>query len=312
MTTAQKPRICVVGSAMIDLVARVPKLPEPGETLVGSTFQIGFGGKGSNQAVMASRLGADVSMVARVGYDVFGENTLDNYRKNGIDTRFVKKDKDLFSGVATISVDEVSGQNAIVIVPGANMGLTPAEVGDAADSIRLSQMLICQLEIPLESTMEAFRIAHGAGITTILNPAPAAELPDELLKLTDICIPNETEASILTGITVSDIESAVTAGKRLQQRGPRTVIVTLGEDGAVLLQGDQSLHLLADHVDAVDSTGAGDAFVGTLAVQLAGDHPMENAVKNAITVATRTVLQEGTQTSFPEFRDVANLLQPAP
>jgi ribokinase len=309
MTANAERRICVVGSAMVDLVARVPKLPEPGETLVGSTFQIGFGGKGSNQAVMAARLGANVAMVARLGQDVFGENTLTNYKKQGIDTRFVLMDESRFSGVAPISVDEGSGQNAIVIIPGANMGLSPAGVRDARELIQSTQIVICQLEIPIESTMEAFKIAREAGVITILNPAPAAELPDELLALSDICIPNETEARILTGHTVNTPESATFAGKALLKRGPHSVIITLGEKGAVCFEGDTIDYIPAEKVEAVDTTGAGDAFVGTLAFQLAGGHPMTSAVRSAVAVASRSVLKEGTQTSFPCYDDVAELLK---
>ena len=298
-----------MGSAMVDLVARVPKLPEPGETLVGSTFQIGFGGKGSNQAVMAARLGANVGMVARLGRDVFGENTLNNYKEQGIDTRFVLMDESRFSGVAPISVDEGSGQNAIVIIPGANMGLSPAGVRDARELIQSAQIIICQLEIPIESTLEAFKLSREAGVTTILNPAPAVELPDELLALTDICIPNETEARILTGYTVDSPESAVPAGKALLEKGPRNVIITLGEKGAVCFEGDSVDYIPAEKVNAVDTTGAGDAFVGTLAFQLAGGHPMTSAIRSAVAVASRCVLKEGTQTSFPHYDDVVELLK---
>jgi ribokinase len=163
MSNNTPPKICMVGSSMIDLIARVPRLPDPGETLVGSLFQIGFGGKGANQAVMAARLGAQVSAVVKVGRDVFGEDTLKNYQKQGIDTTFVKFDETRFSGVAPITVDEKTGQNSIVIVPGANLGLTPADARAAAGVIQGAQVLICQLEILLETTLEAFRIAREGG-----------------------------------------------------------------------------------------------------------------------------------------------------
>ncbi|MCP4752073.1 MAG: ribokinase [Proteobacteria bacterium] len=308
MQANRKPKICVVGSANVDLIARVPRLPAPGETLVGSEFHMGFGGKGSNQAVMAARLGAETVMVTKVGRDVFGENTLENYKTNNIDTQFVFFDEERFSGVAPISVDVVTGQNSIVIVPGANMGLSPEDVAKAETEIGSSDLVVCQLEIPQESTLEAFRLARKAGVRTILNPAPAAPLSDELLALTDICIPNETETQMLTGKKVDTPESAVEAGNELRKRGPQTVIVTLGDKGAVYLTEDERKTIQAEKVEAVDSTGAGDAFVGCLAFQLARAVPLDRAIEGACAVATRTVLKTGTQTSFPWFDEVEHLL----
>jgi ribokinase len=189
--------ICMVGSAMTDLVARVPRLPGPGETLIGSSFAIGFGGKGSNQAVMAARLGASVTVVAKLGKDVFGENYLQNYKAQGIDTTYVMFDETRFSGVAPITVDDNTGQNSIVIVPGANDSLSAADVRTARAAIDNADIVMCQLETPIESTLEAFTIAKEGKALTILNPAPARDLPDELLKLTDIFVPNEVEAAML-------------------------------------------------------------------------------------------------------------------
>lgn len=308
MTSDQKPKICVIGSANVDLVARTPRLPLPGETLFGTEFHMGFGGKGSNQAVMAGRLGAAVTMVTKLGKDIFGDNTLENYKKNGIDTQFVFFDEKRFSGVAPILVDVTSGQNSIVVVPGANMGLVPADIQKAEAVIRTSDLVVCQLEIPIESTLEAFRLARIAGVPTILNPAPAAPLPPELLELTDICIPNETEAHILTEILVDSPESALKAGRVLQEKGPKTVVVTLGEKGAVYLTPDDQGYIETEKVTAVDTTGAGDAFVGCLAYQLACKKPLASALKSACAVATRSVLNHGTQTSFPSYEDVRDLL----
>jgi len=305
----RKPNICVVGSANVDLISRVPRLPTPGETLFGTEFHMGFGGKGSNQAVMAARLGAEVTMVTKLGKDIFGDNTLENYKKNNIDTRFVFFDEELFSGVAPVSVDVVTGQNSIVVVPGANMGLTPEDVQKAEEVIQVADLVVCQLEVPIESTLEAFRLARKSGTTTILNPAPAAELPDELLNLTDICIPNESEAQLLTNILVDSPESGFKAGKVLQSRGPQTVIVTLGEMGAVYINTDSQDYIKAEQVSAVDTTGAGDAFVGCFAFQLASEKPVDLALKSACAVATQSVLKTGTQTSFPYFDEVKELLE---
>lgn len=201
-----RPKICVVGSSNIDLISRVPRLPKLGETIVGHSFHMGFGGKGANQAVMAARLGAQVTMVTKVGRDVFGEGTRRNYQEQGIATTYVMDDE-RFSGVAPIFVDD-SAQNFIVIIPGANLGLSPADARGAASVIKSADALICQLEVPVETTLEAFRVAKAKGVRTILNPAPAAPLPDELLRLTDLCVPNETEAEALTGQAVTTVTDA--------------------------------------------------------------------------------------------------------
>src|SRR5512136_463420 len=230
--TAHTPRICVVGSSNIDLISMVPRLPKLGETLVGHSFHLGYGGKGANQAVMAAKLGAQVTMVTRVGRDVFGEGTLKNYQAQGIDTTYVLFDETRFSGVAPIFVDP-HAQNFIVIVPGANLGLSEADVHAARQVILAADVLVCQLEVPVETTLEAFRVAKSGGVRTVLNPAPAAHLPDELLQLTDICAPNETEAELLTRQPVRTIEEAEDAAKLLRERGPGVVIITLGERGAM-------------------------------------------------------------------------------
>jgi len=291
---------------MIDLISRVPRIPKAGETLAGSVFQMGYGGKGANQAVMAARLGAQVVVVVKLGRDVFGEGTLKNFRDQSIDTTYVTFDETRFSGVAPIAVEEATGQNSIIIVPGANDGLSIADVRAASAAIQAAAVLICQLEIPLQTTLEAFRVARQAGHTlTILNPAPAASLPDELLRLTDVVVPNETETALLTGQPVGTIEQAVEAAKLLHGRGPKVVIITLGQRGALLLDGDQpAKHIPARSVEAVDSTGAGDAFVGSLAYFLGQKRPLRDAVQWACAIATQSVLKHGTQTSFPKRDEV--------
>ncbi len=292
------PKICVVGSSNIDLISRVPHLPRLGETIVGHSFHMGFGGKGANQAVMAARLRAQVAMVTKVGRDVFGENTLGNYRQQGVETTHVLFDDERFSGVAPIFVDD-NAQNFIVIVPGANMGLSPADARRAASAIQNANALICQLEVPLETTLEAFQIAKAAKVRTILNPAPAAPLPDELLRLCDLCVPNETETESLTGRPVTTVEDAVAAGRLLLDRGPRIVIITLGARGALVLDGGNPQHIPSVQVNAVDPTGAGDAFIGSLAVFLAEGISLIEAVSRANAVAALSVTRVGTQVSFP-------------
>lgn len=302
------PRITVVGSSNIDLLSRVPRLPKLGETLVGESFQLGYGGKGANQAVTAARLGAQVTMVTMVGRDVFGEGTLKNYREQGIDSTFVRFDETRASGVAPIFVDD-AGRNFIVIIPGANDALSPEVVREASAAITGANIVICQLEVPIAATLEAFKIAKQANVFTILNPAPAAPLPDALLELTDILAPNETETELLTGRPVHSEEEAEVAARQLLERGPKTVIVTLGERGALVADGQTVRHAPGVKVKAVDSTGAGDAFIGSLATFLGEGIELEGAVRQANAVAALSVTQGGTQTSFPRREQVDAFLR---
>lgn len=296
--------ICVVGSSNIDLTARVPRLPRLGETLKGYTFHLGYGGKGANQAVTAAKLGARVTMVTKLGRDVFGEDTLTNYRAHGVDTTFVLFDDARSSGMAMIFVDD-HAQNCIVIVPGANATLGPDDVRAAARAIRAADALVCQLETPLETTLAALRLARATNVRTILNPAPAMPLPDEVLTLTDICIPNEIEIEMLTGVSVTSLTEGERAARALLARGVRTVIVTLGERGALLVTNDTVEHVAPITVNAVDPTGAGDAFIGSLAVFLGEGMVLRDAVRRANAIAALSVTKPGTQTSFPN-RDEAD------
>jgi ribokinase len=291
------PRICVVGSSNIDLTFRTQRLPRSGETLAGQSFQLGFGGKGANQAVMAARLGARVTMVSRVGCDVFGEQTIRNYQQNGIDTTYVLRDSDHPTGTAAILVED-SGQNCILLVPGANAALSADDVRQAASVLSECGILLCQLEVPVETTLEAFRLARAAGVRTVLNPAPAVPLPDELLRLTDLCIPNETEAELLTGLQVTNPDEANAAAQILKQRGAGAVLVTLGERGVVVVD-DGGEHTPATPVRAVDASGAGDAFIGSLAVFLLEGLPLRQATQRANRAAALSVTRPGTQASFP-------------
>jgi ribokinase len=303
-------KICMVGSCNVDLIARVARLPGPGETIVGSKFQIGFGGKGANQAVMAAKLGAQVSVIGRVGNDIFGKDTAQNFHSVGIDTTYLGMDDTLFSGVAPIQVDENTGQNSIIIVPGANYGFFAKDVRAAASAIQNASVLICQLEILMECTLEAFKVAKEAGVMTILNPAPAALLPDDLLRLTDVIIPNEIEAAMLTDITTDTPEGVEAAARALQAKGVSTVIITLGKRGAMFIEGNNKPEFVAaEEVKAVDSTGAGDSFVGSLAYFLAEKRPLRDSIEKACRIATRSVLKMGTQTSFPSRDEVLDILE---
>jgi ribokinase len=297
------PRVCVVGSSNLDLTFRTSRLPRPGETFTGRDFHTDFGGKGANQAVSAARLGAAVSFVGKLGRDAFGEQIRDHLRQEGIDTAHVLSDDSRPTGVACILVDD-DAHNCIVVVPGANHGLTPADVRGAGDAIRSARVLLCQLEVPLETALEAFRIAVAAGVRTVLNPAPAQPLPEELLRLTDLCVPNESEAEALTGHPASTLEEAIAAARLLLARGPRDVIVTLGALGAVLVNAQMAEPLPPYRVDAVDSTGAGDAFLGALAVHLAEGVELRTAARRAGAAAALSVTRRGAQSSFPTRAEV--------
>jgi ribokinase len=306
--SAARPHICVVGSSNIDLTFRAPRLPRPGETLLGSEFQLGYGGKGANQAVMAARLGARVSMLSRVGNDVFGQGMLQNYRAEGIDTTHVRIDSERATGVASIVVDDAASSNCILVVPGANLGLSPRDICEAADVLRSADVVIAQAETPLETTLEAFRIAQAAGVLTIFNPAPACQLPDELLRLCDLCVPNEIEIETLTDQPAATREQAEAAAWMLLRRGARTVIVTLGARGALRVEEGNCDYLPALTVQAVDPTGAGDAFIGTLAVFIGEKHPLHEALRRANAAAGLSVTKLGTQTALPNRAELEAFL----
>jgi ribokinase len=298
------PKICVVGSSNFDLVCFAPRLPKLGETLHGDKFIMVFGGKGANQAVTAARLGGEVTMVTKLGEDIFGRDTLKNFETQGMDSSFVFFTTEAKSGVAAISVD-ADGHNSIIIVGGANNLLSPVDIETARSAIESAQVLVCQLEIPLESTLAALRIARAAGVTTIFNSAPArSDLPDEIFALSDIFCPNETETELLTGLPVDTLENAESAARTLIQRGCGKVILTLGVRGSLLVTPQEVIHVETKKVKAIDTTGAGDSFVGSLAFFLAQGKPLQKAMKKASQIAAISVQSEGAQTSFPTAKDL--------
>lgn len=299
-----RPRICVVGASNLDLISYVPRLPRLGETLHGTRFHMGYGGKGANQAVMAAKLGGQVTIVTKLGQDIFGENTLKNFQACGVDTRYVFFTDQAFSGVAPIAVDR-EGHNAIIIVTGANDLLSTADIETARPAIESADILVCQLEIPLDSTLAALRAARAAGVTTIFNPAPArASLPDELYRLSDIFCPNESETELLTGQSIGNLDEAAHAARDLLARGAGTVILTLGERGSLLVTAETCFHVPATPVRALDTTGAGDAFIGSLAYFLAAGKSLSDAMRRANYIAAISVQSSGTQTSFPNAADL--------
>jgi ribokinase len=292
-------KVCVVGAANIDLISYVPRLPRVGETLHGTQFRMGYGGKGANQAVMAARLRAEVTMVCKLGRDVFGEGTLENFRAHGVDTTHVTFTEDAFSGVAPIAVDP-DGRNAIIIVTGANDLLSLDDLERARPAIAAADVVVCQLELPVETTLSALRIAREEGVRTIFNPAPARDdLPDELFRLSDVICPNEPETELLTGMPAGE-----GAARELLARGVGAVALTLGDQGCLLVEGDSVTEVPVEPVRAVDTTGAGDAFVGALATFLAAGRSPVDAAERSNAVAALSVQGRGTQTSFPSAEDL--------
>lgn len=293
-----KPNVCVIGSANVDLIFRASRFPNPGETLTGHSFTQCMGGKGANQAVAAARLGAQVTFIACVGRDSFGDVAIAQYQLEGIDTRCVRKVNDQPTGTAAIVVDD-QAENCIIVVPGANAKLDRSDVRQAAKIIAGADVVVCQLETPLPATLEAFEIARSAGKTTLLTPAPAADLPDELLRLCDVCVPNRTEIEMLVGCPVRSHAEAHIAVSRLLDRGVGSVALTLGSDGAFIADRNSSCHVPAVKVQAVDTTGAGDAFSAALAVSLSAGHTFEQSARRASLVAAISVTRAGTQPSYP-------------
>jgi len=294
---SRSPRIVVVGSANVDLTTFVDRLPRAGETIFGRDFHLGFGGKGANQAVAASRCGAEVSMIARVGDDLFGPATKANFSKKGIDSTYVWVTPGVSSGVAPIFV-ETSGQNRILVVKGANDSLTPDDIDRAADVIREADVVITQLEIPVETVYHALGVAKRFGIRTILNPAPGRELDYKHLKNADYVIPNETEAEALTGMPVTCRDEQQACGRRLLSEGVPHAIITLGSDGALFAGEGRIEHVQGFAVAALDTTGAGDAFIGSFAYFLACGVDDLAAIRRANLYAALSTLGRGTQASF--------------
>jgi len=294
---SKRPRIAVVGSANIDLTTFASRFPKPGETIFGDKFDLGFGGKGANQAVAARLCGADVFMVARVGADLFGPATIENFRKQGIDPTHVKQVEGLSSGVAPIFVDP-SGQNRILVVKGANDAVKPADVDAAAEILKSVDCIVLQFEIPVETVYYTAAFARKHGVRCIVNPAPAQPIEMAALKDLDYFVPNESEAETITEAAVKTIEDAKRCGQQLVAGGIRRVIITLGANGSLIASRDGSEHIPAFAVKSIDSTGAGDAFIGSFAVFLGEGVPEKEAVRRANLYAGLSTTGVGTQKSF--------------
>jgi ribokinase len=300
--------VTVMGSYVADMAFRTEKLPAWGETYMGKEFRLGPGGKGSNQAVAAARAGARVSFISKLGRDALGDIARQTYREEGIDTRHLLE-TEAATGAAAIILDAKSGENAIIVVPGACFGLTPEEVAEARELIAESAVFLTQLELALPTVGFGLELAHALGVTTILNPAPGCELRESIYPNCDYLTPNESEAEVLTGIRVGSLADADRAADALLGRGVGTVVVTLGAQGALVKN-----RTLREHVAAVDAgpvletTGAGDAFNGGLAVALAEGREIIDAVRFGCAVAGISVTRAGTAPSMPRRGEVDRLL----
>ena len=308
MNQESRPRIAVVGSFMMDLVVQCNRLPLEGQTIVGQDFNTFVGGKGSNQAIAAARLGANVSMIGRVGTDNFGDELLKNLSAEDVDSQFVVKDTEMGTGVAMITVD-ANGDNTIVAVPKANMSLNPDNIDQAESAIAAADILLLQLEVSLLAVQRAAEIAKANGVPVLLNPAPARRIPMELMSLVDILVPNETETEFLTGFRLTDMESIKLAAKHLLEESVPTVVLTLGDQGALLATAEDIQLVPSYSVKAVDATAAGDAFCGTLAVSVARGDSWESAVNFANAAGALTVTKLGAAPSIPTREQVIELIE---
>ncbi len=300
--------IVVVGSLNADLVVRAARFPKPGETIQGEELEKIPGGKGANQAVAAARLGASVAMVGCVGADAFGTMLIENLKQNHVDTRRVLRDGSAATGTAIIVVD-ANGENSIILSPGANGKIKKTDI--EAGALAGAKLLLLQFEIPMETVVEAARLARKAGAKVIVNPAPAQEMPDELLKYADYLLPNETELALLTGKVAKDKPSLEEAARSLVKRGVKNVIVTLGERGALIMTKLSKQYVPSYKVRVADTTGAGDAFIGGMAYALVNRKSLKDAVQYGCACGALATTKFGAQPSLPTADEVKKLLRSA-
>ncbi len=300
--------IVVVGSSNTDMVIKAEKFPLPGETILGGEFFLFPGGKGANQAVAASRLGGSVTFVARLGNDIFGEQALQHFKTEGIQTDYIISDPVHPSGVALITVD-ANGENTIVVAQGSNGALSPDDVQQAKNAFDEAGILLMQLEIPIATVLHAAKIGKQSGKKVILNPAPAMSLPTELFGYLYIITPNKTETEMLTGVKITDSNSIRKAAEMMREKGVANVIITLGAEGAYIYNNDGGRQLAAPAVKAIDSTAAGDVFNGALAVAISEGKGLDEAVDFANQAAAISVTKMGAQASAPYRNELTSLLR---
>ena len=296
--------IVVFGSFVVDLTSRSNGLPGPGQTILGASFKMGPGGKGSNQAVAAHRAGADVTLVTKVGKDVFGKVALDFYKSEGMNTDYILEDESRETGVALILVDEVSAQNEIVVVPAACANITMEEVERCRTLIENASIVLLQHEINFDAQYKVIDIAHQAGVKIVLNPAPATEVPEEILRKIDTVTPNETEAQVLTGVEVKTIEDAERAAKVFLEKGVKNVVITMGSLGAFATDGKRSELVPRLYVNAIDTTGAGDAFNGGFVMALSEGRDLFEALRYGNATGALSVTRLGTAPAMPARAEI--------
>lgn len=302
-----KPKIVVVGSSNTDLVVKLPRLPRPGETIIGGTFSTAAGGKGANQAIAAARAGGNVTFITKVGNDHFGQQAINAFEKDELNIDFVGYERGVSSGIALIFVDN-HGENSIGVASGANSELRPPDIERASEAVTTADVLLVQLEIPLETVEAAVRMAARAGVRVILNPAPAQPLSTELCKMISVLTPNENEAEVLTGIRVIDDETIAKTASILMAKGIGAAVLTLGARGAYVAEGGSGDFISTFKVAPVDSTAAGDVFNGALAVCLGERQSLRDAVRFANAAAALSVTRLGAQPSAPTRKEILDLL----
>lgn len=295
--------ITVLGSLNMDLVANVRVMPRIGETLIGNAYKQVPGGKGANQADAIAKLGGKVQIIGMVGDDSFGRDLKESLNRDGVDVRYIKTDRNTPTGIAMIMVND-EGDNSIVVVPGANFKLTPKDIDDSLKAIEEGEIVVAQLETPIDTVRYTLKKAKELGKYTILNPAPAARLDDELIGYIDLLIPNETELEVLSGKAIESELDIISAAKVLIDKGVNELIVTIGDKGSLYINGNESRIYPAYRVKPVDTTAAGDSFIGGIAVALWQGKTMEEAIQFATKVGALTVTKEGAQSSLPTLKEV--------
>lgn len=296
--------ICVIGSLNMDLVVNVDTMPKPGQTIIGSNFKEVSGGKGANQAVAMARLNGNVSMIGKVGEDGFGQTLINSLKNDKVDTTYIQTAKGA-TGVALITVDK-NAQNSIVVSPGANFEVKEDDIDNNIEAIKNSDIVVLQLETPLNTIKYALNKAKELNKYTILNPAPAVKLDDEIIKNVDLLTPNETELEIISGVSIETEEDIQKAAQIMIEKGVKELIVTLGSKGSLYINKEKSMFKKAYKVEAVDTTAAGDSYTGALAVALSQDKNIEDAMDFASKVGALSVLKEGAQSSLPTLEYVKN------
>ena len=302
-------KIVVFGSLNFDITGRADVTPKPAETLMGTSYVLGPGGKGSNQAVAAHRAGADVTMITKIGNDLFGEFAQDFYKKEGLSSDYLIVDETKQTGIAIIMVSEQTGQNQILVISSACLGFTDEDLNNAKPALESCDILLMQHEVNLDANWKAVDIAKKAGVKVVLNPAPAQPVPDDVLSKIDIITPNEVEAGVLTGVEVKTPGDAAEAAKVFQSKGVKSVVITLGEQGAYVRSGDKEVVLARLDVDAVDTTGAGDAFNGGLVTALAEGKDIFESARFANVVGALSVTKKGASLAMPTREEIEEFIK---